>query len=159
MHKAGFAHSDVKLDNIMINNQGEFKLVDFGTLTDLRQLKDGKTTEKKGTFTYMCPNLLKNYTEKPTEYQPVQADMFALGVTLILLKFGEFPFSYAQNSDIQYMNIIGRENIRNQKGEIESTGDDSFWTIFEGFGVSVSQEFKALIIGMLEYHQAGSLDM
>ena len=58
---------------------------------------------------YMCPDLFKNYIyNQPYEYQPVQADMFALGVTLLLIKFGEFPFSNAVTTDPFYMNLIGR---------------------------------------------------
>ena len=63
---------------------------------------------------YMCPDLYKNYIPhqhygyQPYEYQPVQADMFALGVTLLLIKFGDFPFSNAETTDPFYMNLIGR---------------------------------------------------
>ena len=128
MHEAGYSHSDVKLDNIIITNQGDVKLIDFGTCHDLNQTKNGKTIEKKGTHMYMCPDLFKNYIyDQPYEYQPVQADMFALGVTLLIIQFGQFPFGDAATFDQLYMGLIGRTHYVDRNGYYNQTGEDH-WT-------------------------------
>lgn len=34
MHKFGYTHRDVKLENVLVNKSGQYKLIDFGSATD-----------------------------------------------------------------------------------------------------------------------------
>ena len=34
LHKMGYAHRDVKLENVLAHNSGQYKLIDFGSATD-----------------------------------------------------------------------------------------------------------------------------
>lgn len=34
MHKFGWTHRDVKLENVLVNKSGQYKLIDFGSATD-----------------------------------------------------------------------------------------------------------------------------
>jgi len=54
MHnKAGFAHMDIKLENILVSNEGHLKLCDFGFSTFVSNL----VTKKLGTEAYMAPEI------------------------------------------------------------------------------------------------------
>jgi len=52
-NKAGFAHMDIKLDNILISNSGNLKLCDFGLSTPASSL----ISKKLGTEAYMAPEI------------------------------------------------------------------------------------------------------
>lgn len=34
MHRYGYSHRDVKLENVLINKAGQYKLCDFGSVTE-----------------------------------------------------------------------------------------------------------------------------
>lgn len=54
MHnQAGFAHMDIKLENILIADDGTLKFCDFGFATPLSSYID----KKMGTPVYMAPEI------------------------------------------------------------------------------------------------------
>ena len=54
MHvKAGFAHMDVKLENILIGDDGSLKICDFGFSAPIQSV----ITKKFGTPIYMSPEV------------------------------------------------------------------------------------------------------
>ena len=55
LHSNGIAHCDIKLDNIMINKQGEVILIDFGWAAELQSF--GFRAEVVGTPNYMAPEI------------------------------------------------------------------------------------------------------
>jgi eukaryotic-like serine/threonine-protein kinase len=87
-HEHGVIHRDVKPDNILLLNNGEVKLLDFGIalLLDERRSIWQRTSGPIGTPDYMAPELLGG------ERGSAQADIYALGVTLYELLCGRTPF-------------------------------------------------------------------
>ena len=60
LHKAGLAHRDVKLENIMVTAKYEVKLIDLGMFSTLAGSSGkGFFRSKKGTPQYMCPEVHK----------------------------------------------------------------------------------------------------
>jgi len=54
MHnQAGFAHMDIKLENILVADDGSLKFCDFGFATPLGSYID----KKMGTPVYMAPEI------------------------------------------------------------------------------------------------------
>jgi serine/threonine protein kinase len=87
-NEAGYAHMDIKLENILISDEGLLKLCDFGFST--------KTTSQiskiLGTQSYMAPEI---YNSRNTPCNAKMTDVFSLGVLFFILAFGAPPFHSA----------------------------------------------------------------
>ena len=61
MHDKGYAHRDLKPENILLDHDYKLKIVDLGFTASLIG-EDGKGwfTSKKGTVTYMSPEILQS---------------------------------------------------------------------------------------------------
>jgi serine/threonine-protein kinase len=72
MHQMGYAHCDIKPNNILRNDKGEVKVIDFGQSCRLGTVKE----RIQGTPDYIAP---EQVTRRPIS---VQTDVFNLGATL-----------------------------------------------------------------------------
>jgi calcium-dependent protein kinase len=82
-HANNVVHRDIKPENIMINDEDEPKLIDFGLSKNNSDKK--KMATVAGTPFYMAPEVLnQNYTSK--------ADIWSLGVLLYTMVSGYLPF-------------------------------------------------------------------
>jgi serine/threonine protein kinase len=86
MHAQGYAHRDIKLENLMLDSNYNLKLVDFGFVSSTSLLN----FDKAGSTTYKAPEI----HSKPY-FQGDPADIFAMGITLFVMHFGMFPFKIA----------------------------------------------------------------
>lgn len=67
-------HRDIKPENIFVSDQGTFKLGDFGIARQLEKTSSGLS--KKGTFSYMAPEVYKGQPYNST------VDIYSLGIVL-----------------------------------------------------------------------------
>jgi len=88
-HEKGVIHRDMKPGNILISNQGEVKLVDFGIATSLEHSEDGLTRDGMtlGTPSYIPPEQIDNAKSVDR-----RADIYSLGVVLYEMLTGKTPF-------------------------------------------------------------------
>lgn len=93
MHAQGFAHRDLKFSNILINDLGIVKLVDFGFACEANK----KQRIFCGTPSYMPPELIKK-----KEYLPSQVDAWSLGVVLYKLVTNSYPFGACNDKDLEH---------------------------------------------------------
>ena len=101
MHRLGVAHRDIKLENIMLNSQGnEACLIDFNLSDVVPPGGSSLSTELKGTRSYAAPEVLAAGPGRP--YDMFKADVWSLGVTLFGMSTGFFPVDAATPADNCY---------------------------------------------------------
>ncbi|XP_077378700.1 BMP-2-inducible protein kinase isoform X2 [Festucalex cinctus] len=98
--KTPVIHRDLKVENILLNDQGSYVLCDFGSATHkvLQPHKDGVTTvedeiKKYTTLSYRAPEMINLYAGKAIT---TKADIWALGCLLYKLCFFTLPFGESQ---------------------------------------------------------------
>mmetsp|Transcript_12796 Transcript_12796/g.12806 ORF Transcript_12796/g.12806 Transcript_12796/m.12806 type:complete len:108 (-) Transcript_12796:709-1032(-) len=67
IHKLGYAHSDIKAENMLLDEEYYLKLADFGFSTKYEILN-----ERVGTYSHMAPEIINKDL-----YDPKKADLFA----------------------------------------------------------------------------------
>uniref|UniRef100_A0AAQ4QCT0 Ribosomal protein S6 kinase related a n=2 Tax=Gasterosteus aculeatus aculeatus TaxID=481459 RepID=A0AAQ4QCT0_GASAC len=83
LHDLGIVHRDIKMENILLNDQGHLRLSDFGLARRLK--RGGRAFTICGTIQYMAPEVLGG---GPYNHA---ADWWSFGVMLFSLVTGEFP--------------------------------------------------------------------
>jgi len=56
LHAKGIAHRDLKLENILVDEEGFIKVIDYGLARKIPY--GGKSYEFLGTFLYMAPEMV-----------------------------------------------------------------------------------------------------
>ena len=86
-HQAGLVHRDVKPQNVLVTEDGEAKVTDFGIARSL-DVEHGvtQTGTVLGTSNYLSPEQARGQTITPA------TDVYSLGVVLYELLTGEVPF-------------------------------------------------------------------
>ena len=101
IHGQGIAHRDLKLENVVVNEDEEVKLVDFGFARKI--VENEKMDDICGTPNYMSPELCKK-----GRYNGRAADVWALGIILYYLLVENFPFEGKSEREL-FDNIIQGE--------------------------------------------------
>jgi serine/threonine-protein kinase len=88
-HNAGIIHRDIKPSNIMINRQGQVKILDFGIARAVSDTFDDidQTTSILGTAAYFSPEQARG------EKVDARTDIYTVGVVLYEMLTGRPPFS------------------------------------------------------------------
>ena len=103
MHSAGYAHRDIKPQNLLLDHNLNLRIIDFGISTVLRGKDDKDLLRARvGTPAYMAPEILKGHA-----YNGAQIDLFATGVVLFFLLTQRMPFAAADpENDLLYRILI-----------------------------------------------------
>ena len=82
IHHLGIIHLDLKPSNILVDERGNTKIMDFGVAIESRQVLDRQI---RGSLHYMPPEVLKQ------DRVDSRADLYALGMTLYETVTGALP--------------------------------------------------------------------
>jgi len=87
-HAVGIVHRDIKPHNLMLDDSGNVKLVDFGIARDMASTEELTSTQATpGTLHYMAPEVLSG------QAADARADIYALGLVGFHLLAGKPPFT------------------------------------------------------------------
>jgi serine/threonine protein kinase len=103
MHDKGWAHLDVKPDNILLSRSSEVKVIDFSLSQRIKsgigKLLGGGAKEIGGTLTYIAPETLRK------EPLTAQTDIYSFGITLYECLTGTFPFKGRTPRDLMMKHL------------------------------------------------------
>ncbi|MBV4523179.1 bifunctional protein-serine/threonine kinase/phosphatase [Pseudomonas sp. SWRI74] len=85
LHRRQILHRDIKPENLLLGDDGELRLLDFG-LAYCPGLSEDQPCALPGTPSFIAPEAFRG--EVPTSQQ----DLYAVGVTLYYLLTGHFPY-------------------------------------------------------------------
>jgi 5'-AMP-activated protein kinase, catalytic alpha subunit len=121
-------HRDIKLDNILLDSEGEVKICDFGVS---KLVRPGEVmNEQCGTPAYIAPEILRD-----KGYEGFSVDLWSAGVVLYAMLYGTVPFKANNMSELQKMIMKAKYTMK----------DD------------VSEEARELLKGLLEKDPAKRL--
>lgn len=103
-HKKNVAHLDIKPANIMISNENEIKVLDFGISSDIGKNVDGAIM---GSPMYMAPE----QTEKG-KVLDIKTDIYALGITFHQMLTAKLPYSTNSSREELFETIRTKPLIR-----------------------------------------------
>ncbi|XP_031847438.1 serine/threonine-protein kinase grp isoform X1 [Nomia melanderi] len=97
LHNKGIVHRDLKPENLLLDENDNLKISDFGLATIYRYQGKERCLDKKcGTMPYVAPEVLfGHYRAEPT-------DVWSCGVILVALLAGELPWDQSSEDCGEY---------------------------------------------------------
>ncbi|CAB3401123.1 unnamed protein product [Caenorhabditis bovis] len=117
IHSQNVIHRDLKAGNILLTDDGQVKLADFGVSAKLKSDREKRDTFI-GTPYWMAPEVMMCETFKDQPYD-CKADIWSYGITLIEMAQMEPP-----HSDVSPMRVL----IKVQKSPPPTLDENSHWS-------------------------------
>jgi len=95
-HAAGIVHRDLKPGNVLVDEAGRARILDFGIASLHGAARLTQTGMTLGTLAYVAPEIAKGQTAEPA------ADIYSLGVVLYEMLAGAPPFTAEHDAALLY---------------------------------------------------------
>lgn len=102
LHGIGLAHRDLKLDNCVVNEYGQLKLIDFGLAVWFNEDHNGRVKFAKGIVgldPYLAPEVFE-YVD--IGYDPRVADIWLVAIIYCCMILRRFPWKIPKQHDALY---------------------------------------------------------
>lgn len=86
-HRAGLVHRDIKPENVLISDDGEVKIADFGLIRAVAAARITSASAILGTAAYLSPEQVRDGDTGP------HSDVYAVGILASELLTGHTPFA------------------------------------------------------------------
>lgn len=98
-HRSGLVHRDVKPENVLISDDGEVKIADFGLVRAVAAAGITSTSVILGTAAYLSPEQVRDGDASP------RSDVYAAGILTYELLTGRTPFTGDSPLSIAYQRL------------------------------------------------------
>ena len=147
LHRHGILHRDIKLENIVLDQEDDFKIADFGFATEAEQgaaakkVPSAQSNKLAGTLGYCAPEVLREHLYTPA------CDVWSAGVVMFILLAGYPPFPL-EKDDYKTQ----EERIAAELEAIKHAREPANWRqiMLAEPWPSISPEAKALLAKMLQ---------
>ena len=112
----GIIHRDISPSNLLISNQGEVKIIDFGIAKNEARTQQSTASMVQGKFAYMSPEQARGEDLDP------RTDLFSLGIVFYEMLTGVRPFE--GSSDLQSIERVKTQDappLSNYRDDIPET--------------------------------------
>ncbi|NLW18173.1 MAG: serine/threonine protein kinase [Candidatus Cloacimonetes bacterium] len=109
-HEKGIVHRDIKPSNIMIDENDELKVLDFGVARLMGDPHLTQTGSRVGTVFYMSPEQVQTPRDVDS-----RSDIYSAGVLLFELLTGRLPFNTENDSDFLIEKTIVERKLPNPR--------------------------------------------
>ena len=118
-HRRGFVHRDVKPSNILLDEEGNAYLADFGIAKDISNADRTQPGTMKGSLLYLAPEQIRGEPITP------RTDVYALGVVLYEALVGDHPFADAPDLAVYERHLSDPlPPVRHRRPELPPAVDD-----------------------------------
>ncbi|KAH3909508.1 hypothetical protein HBH56_157450 [Parastagonospora nodorum] len=108
LHNMGLAHRDLKLDNVVVNEHGIMKIIDFGSAAVFRYPFEDETVLASGIVgsdPYLAPEVYDL-----SKYDPQPTDIWSLAIIFCCMTLRRFPWKAPRVSDNSYKLFVSPPN-------------------------------------------------
>jgi serine/threonine-protein kinase len=98
-HRSGLVHRDVKPENVLISDDGDVKIADFGLVRAVAAAGITSASVILGTAAYLSPEQVRDGDATP------RSDVYAIGIMAFELLTGQTPFSGDSALSVAYQRL------------------------------------------------------
>ncbi|KAI8644628.1 kinase-like domain-containing protein [Parasitella parasitica] len=98
MHEKDLYHRDIKLENVLLHEDGSIKVADFGLATKERFSSEFGC----GSTTFLGPEHFPPTNDRSRTCDAAASDVWSLGIVLLALLFGRNPWQEASDKDADF---------------------------------------------------------